>query len=228
MLTDQFTAQSTASLTGKTIAVPRDILVNSLVVVAACANGADTWTSGADSSGNSWAKRLTSVTSNNAIHVIVQVAKVATQIDAGDTITVNYSLAKTGFAAVVGVFDDLVSSTALDGADADDTNTSTSPAAGPTGDPAASRVLALFAVGARGQAGSAFTAGSSFTRVEEERSGSSTGATDRFCALAYRYVDSPGAISASGSITSDNWTATLGCIAVPALTQPFVGWGQPL
>lgn len=200
--------------------------VGSLGVIAITSNGAvNPVTVVDDAAGagaaNSWSMLLTCTNANNSITTSIWVCKLTRALTASNLVTATYQTARQCHAAVLAGFDDVVTSTALDGQIATATASSDTPTVGPTGDPVAPRVLALFCVGSVGN-GDFMTPLGGSTVIGAVRSGadSTVSTNNRFTGLAYQYVNDPGPLSASANIAGGQWNAGLGTIAVPTGLPP--------
>lgn len=218
------TSISVTAGAARAMTFPGSASVGQLAVVAITVNGGADPTSVTDNaagggSANTWVKLMNIAGHSNTVDMTVWACKLTRALTSSTTVTATYAASKAGHAAVLAAFDDVVSSVALDGTAATAAVSSGSVAVGPSGDPAASRVLSLFAVGARGNP-TTITSVSPFNLIGAIRSTSGIGTSARFTALSYQYVDSPGPISASGTITSDTWVATVGSVAVPGGSDP--------
>lgn len=196
--------------------------VGSLAVVAVSTNGGADPTSVTDNAtgagaANTWVKILNIFGHSNTVDATLWASKLTRALTNTTVVTATYAASKASHASVLCAFDDvLAGAVAIDGVQATASGTTASPAAGPSGDPAATRVLSFFMVGSRGN-NTTWTPGSGFANIAAIRSASGTGTTARFIGLGYQYIDNPGPVSGSASFTADNWLAAVGSIAVPAV-----------
>lgn len=200
----------------KTLTFSSAVPVDSLLAISCSMNGAaSALNSASDGLGNTYTVRSTCTFTSNTITNYVILCDVSAGIPSSTVLTLTWANARNRFAAVWGAFSDSVTATTLDGADAEALGTSTTSATGTSGDPAADRVLSLMGVGTRGLT-TTWVPDSPYSTVGFIVTDATS--TGRGAGLGYRYVDNPGALSGTGTLSpSEQWTSQISNVAVPVI-----------
>lgn len=175
-----------------------------------------------DTRGNTYSRNIIDqVNSLNSCTHIVCASRLTTALDGTEAFSITLAASRLRLILAAAAYDDIPSVTP-DGAVDDNSGNSTSPSAGPSGDPAAGRALVAFTGACASTGGSSITGLSAgLTQAVFTREGTSSG--ERSAWIADGYVDNPGAQSPSGTIISAIWTTGVLCFAANPGPNALIG-----